>query len=199
MVSVSPRLRDSLDYEEPDAIDPRLSSGFQSMSFESGDEEIEHPEDDYRPRSRGSDHSSRKKKRQRLIKTLFSAFADKEFQYDTVADGDVFRLLELAPGIGNEVVSCRLFYQSWKKPEHEYICLSYCWETTTRDECIICNGLRFPVTTNLLSALRNLRSRTTSLFIWVDQVSKAKLVLLLILALNVFPRTCPAFVSWVIS
>ena len=64
MVSVSPRLRDSLDYEEPDATDPRLSLGFQSMSIGShDDEDYEHPEADYRPKSRGSDPTSRKKKR----------------------------------------------------------------------------------------------------------------------------------------
>ena len=172
MVSVSPRMRDSLDFEEPEAIDPRLSHGFQSMSFESGDSDHDssYHQDDIRPRSRGSDPTTRKKKRQRHIKSLFGELAEHEFKYETVADGDVFRLIELAPGIGTEVVSCRLFYQSWKKPEHEYTCLSYCWETTVRDEYILCNDRRFAVTTNLLSALRNIRSRTSSQYIWVDQV-----------------------------
>lgn len=133
MVSVSPRLRDSLDYEEPDAIDPRLSLGFQSMSIGShDDDDYEHPEADYRPKSRGSDPTSRKKKRQRHAQALFGAFADKEYQYETVADGDVFRLIELYPGVGSEAISCRLFYQSYKEPEHEYTCLSYCWQTNIR-------------------------------------------------------------------
>lgn len=131
MVSTSPRLRDSLDYEEPDSFDPRLSSGFQSMSIGS-DEEFAHPEPDYRPRSRGSDPLTRKKKRQRQTQALFGSLADKEFQYETVADGDSFRLIELYPGVGTEAILCRLFYQSYKEPEHDYTCLSYCWQTNVR-------------------------------------------------------------------
>lgn len=190
MVSVSPRMRDSLDFDEAESIDPRLSFGFQSMSLESGDEELCHT-DDYRPRSRASDPSTRKKKRQRHIKTLFGDLADREFEYETVADGDVFRLIELAPGIGSEAVSCRLMYESYKKPEHEYICLSYCWSTTARDAvrdaAIICNDRRFRVTSNLLSALRSLRNRTAALFIWVDQVSQEESILRFVTGLNLPP------------
>lgn len=55
-------------------------------------------------------------------------------------------------------------------PEKEYTCLSYCWQTIERDADIICDGFRFPVTKNLLNALKNLRSRTSNLLIWIDQI-----------------------------
>jgi len=172
MVSLSPRLRDDLEYDEPETIDPRMSFGFQSMTFESGDEEFEHPDDFHRPQSRGADPSLRKKKRHRQNKALFGEIAQTPFSYETVADGDLFRLIEVAPGIGSEAISCRMLYETIKAPKNDYRCLSYCWgEDLARDEEILCNDRVLAVTSNLLSAMRSLRRRNRSIFLWVDQVS----------------------------
>ena len=169
MVSISPRLRDSLDYEEPDTIDPRLSFGFRSFSIDSSKYEEYEPQNDHRPYSAGGDPAAtRRRRRQRQSDLVFDNLAP--FQYPTVADGDLFRLVVLLPGTGTEPIQCNLIFESSKRPQRDYRCLSYCWETIKRDEDIICNGFRFSVTKNLLSALRSLRRPTTNLLIWIDQI-----------------------------
>lgn len=171
MVSISPRMRDSLDYEEPDTIDPRLSFGFRSMTLDSsGYEDLEDSTYlDERPFSAASDPSKdKKKKRQRQSDARFENLAP--FQYRTVADGDLFRLAVILPGTGTHPVECQLIWESSRAPTHDYRCLSYCWETIVREADIIVDGFRFPVTKNLLNALRNLRKPTTTLLIWIDQL-----------------------------
>ena len=169
MVSISPRMRDSLDYEDPETIDPRLSLGFRSMSLESSGHEEYEFRDDSRPQSASGDPSAtRKKRRLRRSDLHFSGL--NAFRYTTVADGDDFRLAVLYPGTGLELIQLRLIWESSKKPQYDYKCLSYCWETVERDADIICDGYRFAVTKNLLSALRSLRKPTTNLLIWADQI-----------------------------
>lgn len=171
MVSVSPRLRDSLDYEEPEATDPRFSFGFRSLSLEStGYEEYEpHNQYERRPYSANGDPAAtRKKRRQRQSDLAFEKLAP--FQYRTVADGELFRLAVVLPGTGSAPIECQLHWESAKKPRRDYRCLSYCWETIEREADIICDGFRFPVTKNLLYALRNLRKPTSNLLIWIDQI-----------------------------
>lgn len=63
MVSISPRLRDSLDYEDPESLDPRLSTGFQAIDLEhyTYDERAHYP--DIRPYGSNPERpSSRRKK-----------------------------------------------------------------------------------------------------------------------------------------
>ena len=173
MVSVSPRMRDSRDDEEPEAVDPRFTLGFRSISLDSsGYEDLEDSIEDLhdrRPFSAGSDPSaSRRKRRQRRSDASFEHLIP--FKYRTVADGDLFRLAVVLPGTGIAPVECRLIWESSKQPQRDYICLSYSWETINRDADIVCDGFRFPVTKNLLSALRNLRKPTANLLIWIDQI-----------------------------
>ncbi|KAK3711102.1 hypothetical protein LTR37_009889 [Vermiconidia calcicola] len=147
MVSVSPRLRDSLDYEEPDTIDPRLSLGSSSASLDSSGYEEYELQDDHRPYSASGDpSSSRRKRRQRESDQAFDQLAP--FKYRTVADGDLFRLAVVLPGTGKQPIECRLIWEHAKKPKRDY----------------------FPVTFNLLAALRALRKTTTNLLIWIDQI-----------------------------
>ncbi|KAK3684688.1 hypothetical protein LTR37_020018 [Vermiconidia calcicola] len=169
MVSVSPRLRDSLDYEEPDTIDPRLSLGFSSISLDSSGYEEYELHDDRRPYSASGDpSSSRRKRRQRESDQAFDQLAP--FEYRTVADGDLFRLAVVLPGTAKQSIECRLIWEHSKKPQRDYVCLSYCWETVEREADIIVEGSKFPVTFNLLAALRALRKTTTNLLIWIDQI-----------------------------
>ena len=172
MVSTSPRMRDSLDFEEPENLDPRMSFGFSSISLDSsGHEEYDFQfHDDSRPSSASGDPSAaRRRRRQRKSDFAFEKLAP--FQYRTVADGDLFRLAVVYPGTGSEPIECQLIWESSKKPQRGYRCLSYCWgETTDREANIICDGFRLPVTNNLLSALRSLRKPKSNLLIWVDQI-----------------------------
>lgn len=171
MVSVSPRLRDSLEYEEPDAVDPRLSAGFHSLSIGSTDYDHHDPRPLFeRPFSATADPAaSRRKRRQRKSDQALDHAVP--FQYRTVADGDAFRLVVLLPGTGNALVECRLLWESSKHPQRDYSCLSYCWgEVKTRNAAILCDGYRFSVTHNLLMALQNVRKPTTNVLIWIDQI-----------------------------
>ena len=170
MVSVSPRLRDDLDYEsEPAPLDPRFTLGFRSITI--GSEEYEHfePQDDHRPYSASGDSSSsRRRRRQRCSDVAFDHL--EPYRYRTVADGDLFRLAVVFPGSGSQPIHCRLIWESSKNPKRDYRCLSYCWQTIEREADIICDGFRFPVTKNLLSALQNLRDPRANLLIWIDQI-----------------------------
>lgn len=162
MVSVSPRMRDSLDYEEPDAIDPRFTLGFRSISLDSsGYEDLEDSTYlDERPFSAHSDPTKeKKKKRQRQSDAHFNNLAP--FKYRTVADGELFRLAVILPGTGTQPIECQLIWETSRTPQRDYRCLSYSWETIVRDADIIVDGYRFPVTSNLLKALKNLRRPTT--------------------------------------
>ncbi|KAK5132720.1 hypothetical protein LTR08_008686 [Meristemomyces frigidus] len=166
-VTTSPRLRDSLDYEEPEATDLRF--GFRSLTVDSTEYEHHEPQDDHRAFAGFPDPSAGRRKRQqrRSDMTLDHAVP---FQYPTVADGDAFRLVVVRPGTSSAPVECHLLWESSSKPTKEYRCLSYCWETAVRDAAILCNGFRMPVTRNLLIAMQSLRKPTTDLLIWIDQI-----------------------------
>ena len=170
MVSVSPRLPDDLEFEENrEPLDPRFVLGFRSVSLGSEEFENYEPHDDHRPYSASGDPSaSRRRRRQRCSDVVFDHL--QPFQYQTVADGDLFRLAVIFPGSGNQPINCRLIWESSKAPKRDYRCLSYCWQTIEREADIICDGFRFPVTKNLLAALRNLRDPRQNLLIWVDQI-----------------------------
>ena len=169
MVSISPRMRDSLDFEDPDTIDPRLNN-FRSLSLNSAEyEDLEnstHLDANRRPFSAASDPAKeRKKRRQRASDAVFDHLP--EFKFRTVADGDLFRLVVLLPGTASEAVECRLLWESSRHPARRYRCLSYCWESVEREAEIVVEGARFAVTGNLLMALRSLRRTTGSLLIWM--------------------------------
>lgn len=171
--SISPRSRDSLEFirtgitdEEPH--DPRFDDSLSSLSLGS-DYEENTPEDDARPLSAGSGFLSRRRER-RSQQRQSSLDHIVSFSYDTVADGETIRLAVIRPGIGNDPVECELRYVSYKKPQLNYSALSYCWEGNNREAAIICDGRKFDVTANLLSALQSLRQRDLVTVLWVDQL-----------------------------
>ncbi|WPH02248.1 Heterokaryon incompatibility protein (HET) [Acrodontium crateriforme] len=169
MVSISPRLRDSLDYDGCETTDPRFELGFRSLSINAGDYEEHDIHEDHRPFAGTPDPGAGKRRRQKRHSDLALDQAP-PFKYYTVADGDAFRLAVLYPGTGKTPIECRLIWESSKHPRKDYVCLSYCWETIVRDAAILCDGHRFSVTQNLLKALHNLRRPTTNLLIWIDQI-----------------------------
>ncbi|KAK4553139.1 hypothetical protein LTR86_009866 [Recurvomyces mirabilis] len=169
MVSVSPRLRDSLDYEDPGETDPRFTMGFRSMSLASTEYEHLELQGDHRTWSGSPDPAaSRRRRRQRTSDRLLEHAVP--FQYRTIADGDVFRLVTMLPGERSKPIQCRLSWENSRKPRSDYRCLSYCWETTERDSAILVDGYRFAVTQNLHNALLSLRNVKTELRIWIDQI-----------------------------
>lgn len=177
-VNTSPLLRDDLEYDEDDP-DPRLAWGFRSMSLHSEEYEDHEPADDRRPFAGSPDPGpSRRRAKQRHSDT--SLANAHPFRYQTVADGDAFRLVVLLPGAGSAVIQCQLIWensrhqkyydhgQTWH-PRRSYRCLSYSWGTPSRDAAILCDGYRFDVTENLHAALRSLRRPTTNILIWVGE------------------------------
>lgn len=147
------------------------------MSLEnSGYEDLENSTYlDERPFSASSDQSGkknqfkeRKKKRQRESDAQFEQLLP--FEYRTVADGDLFRLVIIQAGTGTQPIECQLIWDHSQQPEHDYRCLSYCWETTVREADIIVDGFCFPVTKNLLNALQNLRNPSKDVTFWIDQI-----------------------------
>lgn len=169
MVSVSPRMRDSLDYEDPEESDPRLSWGFRSLTLGSSDYDRHDLEDDHRPFSASPDPSaSRRRRRQRQSDA--ELWHVQPHEYRTVADGDLFRLAVLKPGTGSRVIEIELIWESTKSPRRDYKCLSYCWQTKTQDASILVDGYRFDITKTLLGALRSLRKARASVLIWIDQI-----------------------------
>lgn len=169
MVSVSPRLRDSLDYEDPEESDPRLTFGFRSLSIEGSAYQHYDPDYDERPVSASSESLNARRNRQQKAHEQHMLGLT-PFSYRTVADGDVFRLCVIKPGYGNQPIDCQLIWKSSKLPKRDYKCLSYCWQTTEREASIICDGYRFAVTKNLCAALRSIRSPTGKVLIWIDQI-----------------------------
>ncbi|KAK0364402.1 hypothetical protein LTR91_003749 [Friedmanniomyces endolithicus] len=170
MVNTSPRLRDSLDYEDPEETDPRLFFGFGTLSINSAEYEDYEPDDDHRPiAGRPFPSATRRKGRQRR---QGQALNDAPlFEYHTTADGDVFRVVTLLAGTGDASIQCRLDLEDSRKPRNSYRCLSYCWGATTdRNVAILLNGFRFAVTENLHKALQCIRKANSEVRIWVDQI-----------------------------
>lgn len=90
---------------------------------------------------------------------------------ESLKGGPYFRLLTLLPGPADEddIIEC----QVEKHPLHNcppFEALSYCWRDPNQSSSISCNGRVFKVTTNLLSALRQMRGRDAARVLWVDAV-----------------------------
>ncbi|KAK5118813.1 hypothetical protein LTR62_000022 [Meristemomyces frigidus] len=172
MVSTSPRLRDSLDYEDPEELDPRLAGSLGSLRLPTDEyDHLEWPrlQDEHRSWSWSPEPGAgRRRRRQKTTDRLLEQAVP--FQYRTVADGDVFRVILLQSGVKSQRIQCMLTWENSRTPKQDYRCLSYCWETTIRDSAILVDGCRFAVTRNLHKALLNLRSPTTDLRIWIDQI-----------------------------
>lgn len=165
----SPRLKDDLDTDdefEPVNTDPRFEWGFGSLTLEAGDYSDYDYHDDARAFAGTPDPGA--DQRRRRGRQSDAALADApEFEYKTLADGNAFRLVNLQSGTGSSALVGTLSWEDSKTPQRQYYCLSYCWQTIERNACILLDGCRFPVTNNLLAALRALRKPKKSILIWV--------------------------------
>lgn len=80
-----------------------------------------------------------------------------------------FRVLELLPGEDNEELFINLQVANWVTPP-PYEALSYAWGDPTIRAAISCNGRVLKVTINLRDALKRLRQRRGSRFLWADAI-----------------------------
>ncbi|KAJ5252788.1 hypothetical protein N7489_003198 [Penicillium chrysogenum] len=83
------------------------------------------------------------------------------------------RVIDIQPGSGKEKIRCHVSPQSLTShPSGDYEALSYVWGDWENHGTISLNGIPdFPVTRNLLRALRRVRTRDRPRRVWIDQIS----------------------------
>lgn len=89
------------------------------------------------------------------------------YQYERLPEGDHIRTLVLQPGSGDEPLRCDLNISEMNKVTFEAI--SYVWGSKTKDREIFCNGQVIPITTNLWTVLRHVRSDSPRV-LWADSI-----------------------------
>ncbi|KAJ4317398.1 hypothetical protein N0V84_007375 [Fusarium piperis] len=93
------------------------------------------------------------------------------YEYEALAGGpDSIRLLELLPGTRQEDVACNLIEYSLDSRLQKYDALSYVWGDKTNLTPIQINGHTVMVTTNLRTALFNIRKLDQPCTLWVDAI-----------------------------
>ena len=80
------------------------------------------------------------------------------------------RLLYLRPGSGNEPIRCdlKVFDRDGEMPKYE--ALSYTWGSDPPVQEVLVEGKSLYTRSNLYSALRHLRQRTTTTILWADAI-----------------------------
>jgi len=91
------------------------------------------------------------------------------YEYRPLSSNANFRILRLAPGEGEEMLSCSLLEVSLSDPP-SYEALSYVWGKVTRTKSVSCGGKTLLVTESLHKALRALRHPAFPRFLWADGV-----------------------------
>ena len=94
------------------------------------------------------------------------------FFYDSLDRGrNEIRLVHIHPAPDREAeISCSLSHVSLDV-QPAYMALSYCWGSPQKSRSIHIDEQEFPVTENLYEALREVRSPTQPVAIWIDQIS----------------------------
>ncbi|KAL4889952.1 heterokaryon incompatibility protein-domain-containing protein [Aspergillus ambiguus] len=92
--------------------------------------------------------------------------------YVQIAPEQEIRVLDLQPGHGEDDIRCQLSVQRLVSDSAtDYVALSYVWGDWVNHGFICLNGVRnFPVTHNLLMALRRLRKTDKACRLWIDQI-----------------------------
>lgn len=94
------------------------------------------------------------------------------YEYAKLKRADEIRLIEIQPNRSQSSrIDCTLHTTSLSNPDRNYQCLSYVWGPKVQSKHIHCDNRALPVTDNLYTALKNLRHRTDSVTIWIDQIS----------------------------
>lgn len=80
------------------------------------------------------------------------------------------RLIELHPRVSNDAIRCTIQVRSLHD-DLEYEALSYAWGEPGNNGEVILDGQHFPVSTSLLSALRNIQYPDRIRTLWIDALS----------------------------
>ncbi|RYP63090.1 hypothetical protein DL771_009432 [Monosporascus sp. 5C6A] len=84
-------------------------------------------------------------------------------------DRDVFRILTVLPGVGDQPLECMLEHIALDdSPSYE--ALSYVRDGIEKTEDVICSGKLLAVATHLCSALRHIRQASEPRNLWVDAI-----------------------------
>jgi hypothetical protein len=86
---------------------------------------------------------------------------------DILPAGGHIRTLHLLPGSDDDHLQCTL--QTTLISYAHYEAISYVWGSGVKDYSITCYGRAIPITANLCTALRHLRSDTTRI-LWADSI-----------------------------
>jgi hypothetical protein len=90
-------------------------------------------------------------------------------QYEKLLELGNIRLLQIAPGNGNQDINCTLL-QTPLATATVYEALSYTWGSPGRNNTILCNGRATHVSLNLFQALRHIRQSSVEVIFWIDQL-----------------------------
>jgi hypothetical protein len=90
------------------------------------------------------------------------------YRYDQLPQGEVFRYLDLEPGVGNDPLKCHL--HTAKIADTQFEAVSYTWGKGIRNQTIICKGHVMMITENLDMVLRRVRLPDRSLALWADSI-----------------------------
>ncbi|TGO45085.1 hypothetical protein BCON_0424g00020 [Botryotinia convoluta] len=101
--------------------------------------------------------------------------ANNRYQYKTLTEHDSIRLLVLPPSVDTTAdIHCDLLTTTlieWQNDMfNSYTALSYVWGDTKNKKMIYINNEVFEVTTNLDSALRDIRDPLRERYLWIDAI-----------------------------
>jgi len=93
-----------------------------------------------------------------------------KYEYTALPGKDYIRILELLPGQGDEVISCRLHTRAAAETHDTYKAISYSWGNPNETVPIFCDNRIVRVTVNLADALQVIRNRKKSKLVWADAI-----------------------------
>ncbi|KIW84539.1 hypothetical protein Z517_03789 [Fonsecaea pedrosoi CBS 271.37] len=90
--------------------------------------------------------------------------------YLPLLEGEVVRLIDLQPGVGDDPVSLRLLIaELGHHPDYEAV--SYVWGDPTQTISVLCNGRPHAITISLNAVFKRVRFADRSRILWADAVS----------------------------
>lgn len=99
-----------------------------------------------------------------------------QYKYYPIADPDGIRLIELQPSEDPSApLNCSLMHTRLSLCDNRdifghYVALSYVWGDPEKNRKLFVDGKRLDITTNLCSALLDLRDKQLNLLLWIDGI-----------------------------
>jgi hypothetical protein len=94
------------------------------------------------------------------------------YVYAPLSKGDFIRILELQPGMGKDILRCKLTTEPFQEAEDTYEAISYAWgDFKTKDTSqILCNDAKLMIGESLADALQRFRYEKKPRRLWADAV-----------------------------